>query len=146
MKCPRDDDALTTSTYEAKIEIDKCGKCGGVWLDAGVLQKIQETIERDHRASHPADDVTDAIESAKQAQRDGITCPKCSGAMSARRYGMGSSIIIDECDAGCGIWLDKGELEALEKFFEASQEGAELPLHWRMWASVVSRFKKPTTH
>lgn len=146
MKCPRDGAALAQSTYEAKIEIDTCGKCGGVWLDAGELEKIQETIERDYRASDRTDDVAEAIEAAKQSQRDEIACPKCSGAMTARRYGMGSAIVIDVCDAGCGTWLDKGELQALEKFFEESQSDTEIPVHWRLWASVVSVFKRKPHH
>lgn len=143
MKCPRDDAALETSTYEARIEIDTCGTCGGVWLDAGELEKIQETVERDYRAVHARDDVAQSIEAARQSQRDAIACPKCGGATTARRYGMGSPILIDVCDAGCGTWLDKGELEALEKFFEDSRGDAEIPLHWRVWASVVSVFKRP---
>jgi Zn-finger nucleic acid-binding protein len=142
MKCPRDDAPLATSTYEAKIEIDTCGKCGGVWLDSGELEKIQETVERDYRAADRRDDVAVAIDAAKQEQRHAINCPKCGGGMTARRYGMGSAIVIDVCDAGCGTWLDKGELEGLEKFFEDSRNDTEIPVHWRMWASVVSVFKR----
>lgn len=144
MKCPRDAQELVTKTYEAKIEIDSCGKCGGIFLDAGELEKIQETVERDYKNARPADDVSEAIEAARNSQRGPISCPKCAGEMLARPYGMGSPIVIDVCEAGCGIWLDKGELEALEQFFETSRaEGdTSIPLHWRMWASVVSVFGK----
>lgn len=142
MKCPRDAANLEAKKYEANIEIDACGKCGGVWLDAGELERIQETVERDYKKAARKDLASEAIEAAKQAQRDAISCPKCSGAMTARRYGMGSAVMIDVCDAGCGIWLDKGELEALEKFFEDSRDNTEIPVHWRMWASVVGRFKR----
>jgi uncharacterized protein len=142
MKCPRDDGTLTAMKYEANIEIDGCGVCGGVWLDAGELERIQETVERDYKKAARTDLVADEIHAAQQAKRDAIQCPKCNGAMTMRRYGMGSAVMIDACDAGCGIWLDKGELEALEKFFEDSRENVEIPVHWRMWASVVSMFKR----
>jgi hypothetical protein len=57
--------------------------------------------------------------------------------MTVRPFGMGSQIVIDECPDGCGIWLDGGELEALERFYEASQSETVIPLHWRLWAGVV---------
>ena len=142
MECPRDQGTLATKKYEANIEIDSCAICGGVWLDAGELERIQETVERDYTNAKRQSLATEANEAAKPRQHEAISCPKCKGAMTTRRYGMGSSIMIDVCDAGCGIWLDKGELESLEKFFEDSRNDSEIPLHWRMWASVVSVFKK----
>ena len=39
-----------------------------------------------------------------------MLCPKCNGKLIERTF---RDVVIDEC-AGCsGIWLDKGELEAL---------------------------------
>ncbi|HWP44756.1 MAG TPA: zf-TFIIB domain-containing protein, partial [Blastocatellia bacterium] len=34
MQCPRCDGTLEEITYE-EVLIDRCNKCGGVWLDAG---------------------------------------------------------------------------------------------------------------
>lgn len=63
--------------------------------------------------------------------------------MDARPYGMGSQIVIpDVCPEDCGIWLDEGELAALETFFERSQAETKIPLHWRLWASVVGFTRK----
>jgi Zn-finger nucleic acid-binding protein len=46
------------------------------------------------------------------------------------------------CPAGCGLWLDAGELAELEKFYEKSQEEVSIPLMWRVWAAVRGRLKK----
>ena len=39
MKCPKDGYDLTTSEYHG-VQIEICGHCGGMWLDAGELEVI----------------------------------------------------------------------------------------------------------
>ena len=39
--CPKCDGKLQSGDFE-KISIDICGKCGGVWLDAGELEQITQ--------------------------------------------------------------------------------------------------------
>jgi Zn-finger nucleic acid-binding protein len=59
--------------------------------------------------------------------------------MSPRDYGFGSQIVIDTCEAGCGVWLDVGEVERIESFYEQSQTdaGAVLPpSFWRVRSSM----------
>lgn len=142
LACPRDQSSLTPRIYEADIEIDECGRCHGVWLDKGELEEIQRTVERDHTALlEGPHDPTGGLPSSK-IPKPRIACPKCGTQMDARPYGMGSQIVIDVCPDNCGIWLDEGELQALEVLFERSQAEVEIPLHWRLWASVVGRFRK----
>jgi len=143
MKCPRDGSELVAKKYEAEIEVDLCNSCSGTWLDKGELEAIQATIEKDYHAElgQQKDTVKEGIEAVRQEKRGAVPCPKCATEMDVRPYGMGSQVIIDVCPQGCGVWLDKGELEALEKFFETSQQETELPLTWRVWASVVSVFR-----
>ena|SRR5258708_5902143 len=144
MKCPRDGTVLDTRVYEAKIEVDECGQCHGTWLDEGELEAIQSTVERDYRAElgKQPDSVSGAIDADRQKKRGVIACPKCNAEMDVRAYGMGSQIVIDVCPEGHGMWLDAGELAALEVFFEKSQADNPIPLHWRMWASVVGVFHR----
>ncbi|MBL8716559.1 MAG: zf-TFIIB domain-containing protein [Myxococcales bacterium] len=140
MHCPRDGKPLTAKIYEAKIEVDECGACHGTWLDKGELEAIQATVERDYHEAlgKPHDTVSEGA----QPSRGPIKCPKCGTEMDARPYGMGSQILIDVCPEDCGIWLDEGELAALETFFERSQAETKIPLHWRLWASVVGFTRK----
>ena len=39
LSCPADGQALTALSHRG-IEVDVCGRCGGVWFDRGELQKI----------------------------------------------------------------------------------------------------------
>jgi uncharacterized protein len=144
MKCPRDGSALETRTYEAKIEIDACDKCGGMWLDKGELEAIQETRERDYQSTlgNVSDTVKRSINEVAQLDTPPIRCLKCDAEMDTRKYGYGSQIVIDTCPEGCGLWLDAGEIQALEKFFENAQaEAADaIPLRYRLWASLHDLF------
>jgi Zn-finger nucleic acid-binding protein len=50
--------------------------------------------------------------------------------------------VIDACIDGCGVWLDEGELRALEIFFERHRRDSELPVTWRIWATVLGVLKR----
>ena len=82
MKCPRDSSALEPKIYEAKIEIDACAHCGGMWLDKGELEAIQETS----RARLPATlgNVSDTVKRSinEVAQMD--TRPSTAPSATAR--------------------------------------------------------------
>ena len=39
MMCPRCDTSLTTTNIEG-VDIETCGKCGGVWLDSSEFERI----------------------------------------------------------------------------------------------------------
>lgn len=151
LQCPHDGTALERKTYEAKIEIDACGTCGGMWLDQGELEAIQSSREHDYRKALEArrDTVAAGVAEARQLASAPLACVECKQPLDKREYGLGSQVVIDTCPDGCGMWLDKGEIQQLEKFFERSQkEGADLiPLRWRLWATLHDLFggrkKKP---
>lgn len=120
MKCPDDGSQLQKRHYEATVEIDECPSCHGVWLDAGELEKIQESKERDHEEalSRPPDYAIRAHRAARQKQEGKRRCSHCGREMESREYAYCSQIVIDVCPECRGIWLDVGELQALEVFFE----------------------------
>lgn len=39
LQCPRCDGRLVEITFE-QVQVDRCDKCGGVWLDAGELESL----------------------------------------------------------------------------------------------------------
>jgi hypothetical protein len=88
------------------------------------------------------DSVREELKAERNEALPRIDCPKCAGPMDRRRYGLGSPTVIDVCEAGCGIWLDAGELADLEKFYERSQGEAEIPVLWRVWAAVRSKLPR----
>jgi Zn-finger nucleic acid-binding protein len=139
MKCPRDGSPLARKTYEAEVEIDHCPSCRGTWLDDGELETIQRTVERDHssRLFEPLATAASSYNAVEQQSAPAAACPKCEAQMDVRPYGMGSQIVIDVCPEGCGIWLDGGELQALERLYEQGQAETTIPLHWRVWAGII---------
>jgi Zn-finger nucleic acid-binding protein len=123
MKCPLDATELLTRTYEAGIQVDLCPTCRGIFLDHGELERIQDSSERDHAAllAQVPDTVSMAFEKARQEERPDLVCPKCGGQMGKQEHGHCSQILVDVCASCHGVWLDRGELQALELFFEQAQ-------------------------
>ncbi len=109
--------------YEAGISVKSCPSCGGIWLDKNELQAIQESDEHDYseELSRIPFLASNAYEMARQKLQPDIQCPACGVGMESREYARCSQVMIDVCPSCHGIWLDKGELEALEIFFERSR-------------------------
>jgi len=137
MRCPRDTSELQQKIYES-VEVDQCSQCSGVFLDKGELETIQATIEKDQRrdAVLPVTSEGDFLEAVRADVKGPVDCPKCGARMERRRYGFGSPTIIDECPKGCGLWLDGGEIQELERFYEERHQDVEIPITWRIWAAV----------
>lgn len=123
MKCPLDKSDLVSLNYEESVMVDACPICNGVWLDRGELEKIEETFERDHSGelSRIPDYVGRAYEEARQKKRGELLCPVCQVRMEAAEYAYCSQIMIDRCPECGGVWLDRGEVDAIEVFFERSK-------------------------
>ena len=138
MKCPHDGTALSARVYEADIQVDECESCGGMWLDKGELEQIQETIEHDHSAELRAmpDTTVAAYREARDLRPAGsLRCPSCEAEMSAREYAYCSQIWVDVCPDCEGVWLEAGELRQLEVFFERAKSDTR-QIRKSFWASL----------
>ncbi len=127
MKCPIDQCELVHKTYEENVQVDACPDCGGMWLDPRELEQIQETFGHDYsrELAQSPDLGGRAYEMAKAKSRPEVACPKCHLTMERREHGGASQVLIDVCTQCRGVWLDKGELQALEVFYERMNAGAE---------------------
>lgn len=95
------------------IRIDACrGGCGGLWLDNWELQKIDEPDEEADRVLAEMDvDLSVDVDLDRK-----LSCPRCADTILMRHpYKAHRNIIIDECPACAGIWLDFGELYEIRK-------------------------------
>jgi uncharacterized protein len=125
MNCPKCSVALNQEIYEG-TEIDKCPKCKGVWLDSGELTKIIDVKEETFKPSLIQETLETAHSGVPQdEQRRVVRCPKCNSAMRANNYDFQSGIIIDTCQNGHGVWLDRNELEKVQAHREHWAEEAE---------------------
>lgn len=122
-KCPVDDFTLAQENYEG-VTIDVCPHCSGVWLDAGELQALEENQKSDFRGvtQSALDTIRAAEDMARARSEEPRSCVSCNAGLTPKEYAYASQVIIDECPNGHGIWLDKGELNRLEMFFETESD------------------------
>jgi Zn-finger nucleic acid-binding protein len=123
VKCPIDQSELNQQKYEADITVEACPACQGVWLDHGELERIQESSERDYSSElqRVPDSVTQAYAMARAKGAAVRDCPSCGRELDRAEYSYCSQILIDVCRHCRGVWLDRGELQALEMFLERSR-------------------------
>ena len=117
IKCPHCSQELKTEEIEEyinenmnwKVEVDKCDKCGGIWLDKGELEKLDGLIKP------VLVEFRKVPEAEEQIKR--ITCPKCltSRTMEKVESDRDKKVTMDICPDCRGIWLDGGELEAIRQ-------------------------------
>ncbi len=124
MQCPHCHQPLEALTFQG-VQVETCPGCGGEWLGAGQLGAIVEA--RNARFTKE-----EAVAVAQAAAITGIKltgtdrsfpCPACGAATHPVNYGDDSGIIIDECSACRGVWLDKGELDKIEELVEGWDDG-----------------------
>jgi Zn-finger nucleic acid-binding protein len=112
MNCPRCKTLLKTDIVKdihTEFEIDKCESCGGTWFDHGELSKVDKIIE-------PVFWEIRKIPGEKE-QLKALHCPSCNNSplMQKAEHPRDNKVILDYCPSCKGIWLDKGELEAIQK-------------------------------
>lgn len=112
MNCPRCNVALNKSTLKdvkLSLEVDECNTCGGVWFDKGELTQIDKIIE-------PVFLEIRKIPKEKE-QLKALTCPSCGNGVRLEKaeHPKDNKVVMDYCVSCNGIWLDKGELEAIQK-------------------------------
>lgn len=92
------------------VEVDACqGGCGGIWLDAFEMEKLDEP---DEAAGHLLDNMRVDIAASDGIDLDGrVACPRCEGVTLMRQsYPHDKRITTDKCGGCGGVWLDFGEL------------------------------------
>jgi Zn-finger nucleic acid-binding protein len=145
LQCPRDGAYLVETRYEADVEVDQCPTCRGIFLDEGELLRIQQTVERDYRREkNEAPEWTARAYDAAAARAEApLECPDCGLAMEREEYARTSQIYVDICPDCLGVWLDAGELEALEVFFERAQSEAPVQVPWWVRLGLLLRRRPP---
>jgi len=100
MLCPACNEEMVILELE-DVEIDYCVHCRGVWLDGGELEMISR------RAAGEA--AVGLVPGGKRGRR---RCPRCRKRMRVTHF-EGSTVEVDACPRGDGVWFDRGELEAV---------------------------------
>ena len=110
MKCPRCGDGLACVRV-GTLESDVCHSCAGIWFDRFELSRVDEAHEL------LGDLLLDELvpgERVLVATSGRLRCPVDTDVvMMRRRFKPGESIMIDECPACGGVWLDGDELRQI---------------------------------
>lgn len=100
------------------VEVDFCQACSGLWLDGGEAQAV----------------FGGAVQlAAGSTAADGGPCPACAAAgrpsrLEQWRVEGAGDLEVDVCRGCGGVWLDRGELRALERLARSgSKRGAAPP-------------------
>lgn len=100
MKCPKDHVDMSPMTMLNTV-IDVCPLCNGCWLDKNELEKITRSRKNA---------VTVKLVAMKQTDHK---CPRCKGELREGSHETMADLLLDECAACGGLWLDRGELPRL---------------------------------
>jgi len=97
-----------------EVQIDRCTGCGGLWFDAGELDRLrEETWMSDYVL-----DTGSAKVGKKYNQIRDIDCPECGTRMKHEADKEQPHIIYETCPDGHGVFLDAGEYtDLLHKTF-----------------------------
>ena len=118
MKCPACDNALSPTTTDS-ITVDVCKNgCGGLWFDAGELEKVDNATESAGEAL--LDMEGNGSSPAPNGQR---MCPKCTGQPMMRHFASTrKQVEVDECPGCAGVWLDSGELGRIRAQYATEED------------------------
>jgi len=105
MKCPYCKSTMIVLELK-QVEIDYCSQCGGIWLDTGEMELLLESPEK-------RDLLLVSFRLDPRSTEKKLRCPICRKKMQKAMAGLDSTILIDKCYRGHGLWFDKGELQQI---------------------------------
>lgn len=105
LKCPKCSAQVMSLDNIDGVQIHSCEKCKGIWLNKGELNIVVHPIEGDLEYC--------STDNLKEDMISDYACPQCEELMSKVNFISYSDIILDYCRKCKGIWLNKGELDAI---------------------------------
>ncbi len=90
------------------LEVDRCRRCGGIWLDCGEFEKLIEL------GSFYVDNLEAPAEAEPEINPERL-CPKCRVRLKVMRYDKMPEVEVDVCPKCGGLWCDAGELKAVSE-------------------------------
>ena len=117
MNCPSCDTTLEKALL-AKVEVDYCARCYGLWFEENELQWAKDSEDRDLRWLD-----IDLWKHPEQFRVDYDTkmCPKDRLPLYEVCYG-DSVVKVDVCNICKGIWLDRGEFKEIIEYLKQKEQ------------------------
>lgn len=121
MQCPIDETNLETHTVHA-IDVEECPQCQGLWFQESELLKAKDAYEPDLMW---LDFDLWSDQESFTADWSSRECPVCRKNMATIAYGS-TDVKVDFCIDKHGVWLDKGEFEAIIDALETEIHAREI--------------------
>jgi len=125
VRCPKCKVQLQRIEYEGVL-VRMCGECGGIWLSKPALKRIMH--KREQRWPEPVKEKFLELADRSNSTED-LICLSCGKIMQKQTFMDWDDIVIDRCPECGGIWLDPGELEKIQIYWEYAQDHPEL-VNW----------------
>lgn len=120
LRCPDCDLELELLEHES-VQLHGCGACGGVFVTHADLKQAAEDESAPRSDAERLNAAIAATARVRETVDAGVRrCPVCDRAMRRYVYAYSSGVLVDGCDLH-GLWLDRGELERIEAWSEASR-------------------------
>ncbi|MGD9789704.1 MAG: zf-TFIIB domain-containing protein [Phycisphaerales bacterium] len=108
------------SSREGGFCVDRCTRCGGVWLDASELERVKsmkgqaERVDKGSqgKAGRDSSSARRALTASRSLSRI-LLCPRDGEHLKAGPAPDQPHVIIDRCPTCLGVYLDAGELRDL---------------------------------
>ncbi|MDY7225604.1 zf-TFIIB domain-containing protein [Hyalangium rubrum] len=109
MNCPRCDKVMAEEQLEPEVRTLRCPQCQGRWVEGQDLRVLEQTV--DMRV------VEWRRLPSEELQVREIACPRCQPAAMLKKVKSERDrrVLLDVCERCQGVWLDKGELEAIQQ-------------------------------
>lgn len=106
------DTAMTSREIEPGLSVYECPKSGGLWIPLHAYLTWKEQQPEPTVEASPTEN-TPPFQAEEQKPR-ALICPESGRLLLRYRVGHGLPFHIDRSPATGGVWLDKGEWEALK--------------------------------
>jgi Zn-finger nucleic acid-binding protein len=120
-RCPKCKGSTASVHYEG-VGVKMCGQCGGYWVSPTALKAIANRRETEFNEA-----VKERfLQLAEQSNTtEALLCVSCGKYMIKESFKDWDDIVIDRCPTCGGIWLDAGELEKIQIYWEYFQDHPE---------------------
>lgn len=113
MNCPRCDKRQLDQFSFSGLHLDQCKSCEGIWFDEGELRAILDAGEDSSISPELERSLVGEIRTNETPGGFHLKCPRCGFHLERYLYGYNSTVLVDGCPTGCGVWIDDGELAIL---------------------------------
>jgi len=103
------------------VEIDRCGGCGGLWLDEGEVKALAAQPADALNQVRAVDNQSSSVNPTDIGLPEGLLdkpCPACAGKLTHAVFG---STGVEHCNSCHGIYVDRGELQKAMQLVDTTE-------------------------